>query len=190
MLSAFALALFALAGSAAGHAVVTAPSPRTSGTAQAAACGAAVTKKLNSDKYGPIEVAYVAKDANWTEACDLFFCRAYFLSDNTARVQSYTPGQSVAFHVDIAAHHTGYANVSVVDLVAKKTIGSPLFYWPVYANSSLGPSEWPKNESDFNVVIPTDLGTKCSTAGACAIQWYWHATENNQTYESCVDFTA
>lgn len=65
--------------------------------------------------------------------------------------------------------------------------------WPVYANDSLGPSAWPKNESehcldtmidyietdllaseaDFEITIP-DLGSQCSTVGACAIQWWWY----------------
>jgi hypothetical protein len=41
---------------------------------------------------------------------------------------------------------------------------------------------------DFSVTIPEGLDEKCSTGGACAIQWYWYAEKNKQTYESCVDF--
>lgn len=41
---------------------------------------------------------------------------------------------------------------------------------------------------DFTVTIPEGLESKCSVGGACAIQWYWYAEKNLQTYESCVDF--
>jgi len=41
--------------------------------------------------------------------------------------------------------------------------------------------------ADFQVQIPSDLDSKCDTAGKCAIQWWWYAF-NVQTYESCVDF--
>jgi len=40
--------------------------------------------------------------------------------------------------------------------------------------------------ADFQVQIPSDLDSKCDTAGKCAIQWWWYAF-NVQTYESCVD---
>ncbi|KAJ3512560.1 hypothetical protein NLJ89_g3449 [Agrocybe chaxingu] len=149
-------------GSTSGHAIVTTPTPRKLGPAASAACGAAVYKVLNSDKTGPFE-------------------------DNASNVKTFTPGQSIHFLVDIVAHHTGRANVSVVDLKTQKTIGTPLFNWPVYADNNLGPADWVKNETDFTVVLP-DLGTHCQQAGTCAIQWWWYATSNKQTYQSCVDF--
>jgi hypothetical protein len=89
------------------------------------------------------------------------------LEDNVDRVQTYSAGQVVNFLVDIEARHTGKAvsdlthtasrlkyliptfrqNVSVVDLTSQTVIGEPLFNWPVYTNNSLGPPDWPKNES-------------------------------------------
>lgn len=103
--------------------------------------------------------------------------------------------------------HNGPQNVSVVNLATQTPIGSPLISWPVYANDSLGPSQWPPGESqlhlltaspsrcsctlhlaDFTVTIPATNGA-CATAGACAIQWFWWAY-NGQTYESCIDFTS
>lgn len=42
-------------------------------------------------------------------------------------------------------------------------------------------------KANFDIKIPTNLGTRCDTAGKCAIQWWWYAY-NKQTYESCVDF--
>ena len=41
---------------------------------------------------------------------------------------------------------------------------------------------------DFNITIPDTLSSACDVAGKCAIQWYWWASKNKQTYESCVDF--
>ena len=41
--------------------------------------------------------------------------------------------------------------------------------------------------ADFSVTIP-DVTEQCSEAGACAIQWWWYGTKNDQTYESCIDF--
>lgn len=46
------------------------------------------------------------------------------------------------------------------------------------------------NETSFEITIPDDLGTTCSTPGACVIQHYWDSRSADQTYESCVDFTA
>jgi hypothetical protein len=88
--------------------------------------------------------------------------------------------------VDIRAPHTGIANVSVVDTASNSVIGSPLISWSVYASTATGVT---KNETDFSVTIPDDLGNKCATAGDCVLQWYWYAQSIDQTYESCIDFT-
>ncbi|RDB22383.1 hypothetical protein Hypma_010480 [Hypsizygus marmoreus] len=179
------LALFAILAS--GHGIVTTPTPRAIGDAALAACGAAAHKVLKSDKYGPIENAAAKVDSGYNAtACHLFFCRGLQYEDNKSNTRVYKTGTVVPFHVDIEAHHTGYANVSVVNLATQRPIGT-LFLWPVYTNNSLGPADWPKNETDFEVTIP-NLGTQCTKAGACAIQWWWYAY-NGQTYESCVDFT-
>lgn len=45
-----------------------------------------------------------------------------------------------------------------------------------------------KDETDFDVTIPSDLGGKCTQAGECVIQMYWDARSIDQTYESCIDF--
>ncbi|KAF8990314.1 hypothetical protein BDQ17DRAFT_1470738 [Cyathus striatus] len=183
------------------HGVVTTPTPRALGSAALAACGTGVYNTLKSDLYGPIENSAKKEDSGYNaNACHLFFCRGYQarplsgkhphanrFSDNTKNVKTYPASTSVHFLVDIEAHHTGTANVSVVNLATQTLIDKPLFYWPVYSNDSLGPADWVKNETDFSVTIP-DLGTQCKTAGSCAIQWWWYAF-NGQTYESCVDFT-
>ncbi|KAL1679323.1 hypothetical protein EV122DRAFT_277341 [Schizophyllum commune] len=170
------------------HGVVTSPAPRTTGAASVAACGSAVVKKLGSDKYGPIQDAQDKADSDYDEAaCSIYFCRGYKYEDNTDKVQTYSVGDVVAFKVDMEAHHTGIANVSVVDNASQSTIGEPLKNWPVYADDTLGPADWPPDETNFSVTIP-DVTEHCSEAGACAIQWWWYGTKNDQTYESCIDF--
>ncbi|KAH7100467.1 hypothetical protein BKA62DRAFT_771492 [Auriculariales sp. MPI-PUGE-AT-0066] len=183
------LALAALVVSVAAHARVTSPSPRAPGTTASSACGAAVYKVLNDDLTAPIQNAVAKIDSSYNATtCPLFKCRGLSYADNKSLVQAYTVGQVVNFKVTIVAHHTGYANVSVIDL-ATNTALARLYTWSVYADSTIPPSAWPADEKDFNVTIPA-LSGKCATAGACAIQWFWYATENSQTYESCVDFTS
>jgi hypothetical protein len=41
---------------------------------------------------------------------------------------------------------------------------------------------------NFNVTIPESAASVCTEGGKCAIQWFWYAINNQQTYESCVDF--
>ncbi|KAF9458100.1 hypothetical protein BDZ94DRAFT_1174362 [Collybia nuda] len=171
-----------------GHGIITTPVPRAIGAANLAACGTGVYNTLKSDKAGPIENAAAKVDSGYNPAaCHLFFCRGLQYEDNKSNTRVYKPGTVVPFHVDIIAHHTGYAVRLPVDLTAQRPIGKPLFNWPVYTNNSLGPPDWPKNETDFEVTIP-DLGSQCTKGGACAIQWWWYAY-NGQTYESCIDFT-
>ncbi|KDR72409.1 hypothetical protein GALMADRAFT_213393 [Galerina marginata CBS 339.88] len=186
---AFAAALLQ-AGGALGHGRVTSPTPRAYGNAALAACGNAVLTTLKSDLTGPIENSVKKIDSAYNAtACHLYFCKGAQWEDNTSNTRVYKPGSSVEFLFDLVAHHTGTANVSIVDVTTQKTIGSPVFYWPVYANDSLGPPDWPANQTDFKITIPTTLGSQCTTKGKCAIQFWWWAYSNGQTYENCVDFT-
>ncbi|KAF8154912.1 hypothetical protein B0H34DRAFT_676606 [Crassisporium funariophilum] len=170
-----------------GHGLVTTPIPRSFGQAALAACGSGAFKSLTSDLTGPIENAAKAADSGFNAAaCNLFFCRGAQFADNTDKVNVFQTGQKVPFLVNIKVRHTGVANVSVVDLNTQTPIGQPLFNWPVYTDTSIAAANAPKNETDFSVTIP-DLGTRCQTAGSCAIQWWWFAS-NGQSYESCVDF--
>ncbi|PAV18340.1 chitin binding protein [Pyrrhoderma noxium] len=156
-----------------GHGVVTTPTPRSYGDVAKSGCGTAVYNVLTSDLTGPIEnaVAKINDDYDASE-CELYFCRATRIEDNKGNIRTYTAGEVVNFKINLVAHHTGYANVSIVDLTTQKPIGDPIFNWPVYANQSLGPADWPKNETDFDVTIP-DLGGRCTEIGLCAIQWWW-----------------
>ncbi|KAL2208628.1 hypothetical protein CC79DRAFT_1381754 [Sarocladium strictum] len=165
-----------------GHAVVTSPTPRGSGDTQVATCGAAVTKKLLSDKAGPLENSLAVADSDYD--CNLFLCRGYQFEDNANSVLALSEGDVVDFQVDIiAGHRPGYANVSVVDTTKNEVIGEPLKTWPVWLTGAPG-----GDEADFTVTIPEDLPGDCATPGNCVMQWFWYATGNKQTYISCVDF--
>ncbi|KAJ5574834.1 hypothetical protein VI817_005406 [Penicillium citrinum] len=172
-----------------GHGFVTKPQPRMPGDAMSAACGKQVQINQQSDNYGNIQgelqVASGQQDYSASN-CDIWLCKGYKFADNKDNVQSYKAGQTVPFTVDIRAPHTGVANVSVVETSSNSVIGRPLISWDVYASTATGVT---KNETDFSVTIPEDLGDKCATAGDCVLQWYWYAQSIDQTYESCVDFT-
>ncbi|CAA7263825.1 unnamed protein product [Cyclocybe aegerita] len=139
------------------------------------------------DNTAPIEYATPRIDLGYNAtACPISFCRGLNFEDNRNNVQTFTAGQTIPFQVSIRVRHNGFANVSVVDTQTRTTIGAPLFTWPLYTDTTLQPSQYPKNETDFSVTLP-DLGTRCTATGACAIQWWWIGS-NQQTYMSCVDF--
>ncbi|KAL2835438.1 hypothetical protein BJY01DRAFT_238855 [Aspergillus pseudoustus] len=177
--------LLALISGVRGHAVVAEPPPRKTGPSHEAACGAAVVDVLESDIAGPIENAMAKADADYE--CNAFLCRGYQYEDNTDNVLEVAVGEVLYFHVNlIAGHHPGYANVSIVDASTNTVLGEPLRSWDDWPNHLSGP---PRDDIDYNVTIPDSLGSKCSVAGECVIQWYWYASGNKQTYESCHDFT-
>lgn len=120
--------------------------------------------------------------------CNLWLCRGLQLEDAAkAGIEVFTPGQKVDISVNIRIKHHGTANVSIVSTKTNKVIGDELLYWDKYADERL-PS-LPPNNTAFEVVIPTTLGTQCANAGDCVLQWWWYGTAAKQTYESCVDFT-
>lgn len=118
--------------------------------------------------------------------CNLWLCKAYMFADNTGNVQKYTPGQIVPVSFKVGAPHTGKANMSIVDTASNTMIGNPLIMYSNFASTATGVTA---NQTSFSITIPTDLGSKCSIAGACVLQHYWDSREAKQTYESCLDFT-
>lgn len=86
----------------------------------------------------------------------------------------------------IVAPHTGYANVSIVKTSTNTILSKNLKQWDVYASNSVPTVA---SQESFSVTMPTNLGTKCATAGDCVIQMHWNAPDINQTYQSCIDFT-
>ncbi|OOF89991.1 hypothetical protein ASPCADRAFT_179954 [Aspergillus carbonarius ITEM 5010] len=183
------LALAGLISLAQGHGFVTSPQARMPGSAMEAACGTQVYNNQEADNYGNVqgELQIASGQSDYdASACDIWLCKGYKYADNKDNVYSYTAGETVDFVVDIRAPHTGTANVSVVETSTNTVIGSPLIYWSVYASTATGVT---KNETNFSVTIPEDLGDKCTEGGACVLQWWWNAASIDQTYESCIDFT-
>ncbi|OHE96276.1 hypothetical protein CORC01_08494 [Colletotrichum orchidophilum] len=170
------------------HGKVTSPTPRSAGDAFKAACGDTMWNTEQADPYGNIQgLANQAGSSLDPTKCELYQCKGYKFADNTANVQSYTPGQTVDFKVEIRAPHTGVANVSVVDTTANSIIGSPLISFTNYASTKTGVAA---NNTAFSVTLPNSLPATCGTAGNCVLQWWWDSAEAGQTYMSCVDFTS
>lgn len=171
----------------AAHGYITSPTARQPGTAYEAACGQQPYYQQTSDINGNVQgILQVVGDDFDASACNLWLCKGFLLADSDdSDVQSYTAGESVDFKINIAAPHTGYANVSVVKTSSNSIIGEPLIEFDSYA-SNAGVAA---NNTAFSVTIPDDLGSECSTAGDCVLQWFWNAPDIDQTYEGCVDFT-
>ncbi|KAI9648055.1 hypothetical protein NHQ30_002683 [Ciborinia camelliae] len=186
--SAILLTAIGLISSVSAHGRILTPTPRSPGAAMASACGQQVEVNQASDPNGNIQgmlqVAASQSDYN-AAACNIWQCKGYKYADNTAKVQSWTAGQVIPFTFDVAAPHTGTANVSIVE-TATNTVIKQLAYWSVFASVATGVTA---NETSFSITIPEDIGSQCSTAGACVIQHWWNAASIDQTYESCVDFT-
>lgn len=110
---------------------------------------------------GILQVAATQKDYKPT-TCNVWLCKGYQFADNSANIQTFTPGQVIDMAIRIGAPHTGTANVSVVDTKANAVIGSELIYFADYASVS---HTIPANNTAFQITMPTTLGSKCATAG-------------------------
>ncbi|RTE78704.1 hypothetical protein BHE90_006785 [Fusarium euwallaceae] len=169
----------------AAHGFVRSPPPRKPGDAYKAACGDQPFYQQSSDINGNVQGIFqvVGTGADATK-CNLWLCKGFQQEDNADNVQTYSLGQEIDFDVNIAAPHTGYANVSVVKTSSNTVIGEPLIEFSNYAsNAGLD-----ANNTAFSVTLPDTLGGECTTAGDCVLQWFWDAPDIDQTYESCVDF--
>ncbi|KAL2151764.1 hypothetical protein VTH82DRAFT_6862 [Thermothelomyces myriococcoides] len=169
----------------AAHGFVTSPPARRPGSAYRATCGEQPFYQQSSDINGNVQGVQQVVGQDTTDACNLWLCKGFVLEDNEDRVQSFSFGQTIDFQVNIAAPHTGYANVSVVKTSTNTIIGEPLIEFENYASNN-GVAA---NNTAFSVTLPSDLGGSCTTAGDCVLQWFWDAPDIDQTYESCVDFT-
>lgn len=178
-------ALAALLPLVAAHGFVNSPAPREPGDAYKAACGDQPYYQQSSDINGNVQGIYQVVGDNFDSAnCNLWLCKGFLLEDNPDNLQTYSLGETIEFDVNIAAPHTGYANVSVVKTSSNTIIGEPLIEFSNYAaNAGVA-----ANNSAFSVTLPETLGGDCTTAGDCVLQWFWDAPDIDQTYESCVDF--
>ena len=150
------------------HGVILSPPVRADGPAMVAACGASVTALVTQDPTSHVEdmpeAAALEKNFN-PAACNLFLCRGTQFADNTANVQTYQPGQVVNFQASLPIPHKGPMNVSVIDTKTNTAIGAPLISFTSYADESL--PKLPANNTDFDVTIPSTLGSACTVAGDC-----------------------
>jgi hypothetical protein len=167
----------------AAHGFINDPPARQPGDAYSSICGQQAFSQQSSDINGNVQGIMQVLGTDTTDDCKLWLCKGFQFEDNQDNVQTFSAGQTIAFDVEIAAPHTGYANVSVVDTATDTIIGSPLIEWDDYASNA----GFPENNTAFSVTLPDDLSA-CTEAGACVIQWFWDAPDINQTYESCVDF--
>jgi hypothetical protein len=169
----------------AAHGFLSSPEPRRPGDAYRAACGDQPFYQQSSDINGNVQGIQQVAGSDTTADCNLWLCKGFLFEDNTDKVQSYSLGQTIDIVANIAAPHTGYANVSVVKTSTNTMIGTPLIEFSNYA-SNAGVDA---NNTRFSVTLPQTLGTDCTTAGDCVLQWFWDAPDIDQTYASCVDFT-
>lgn len=170
---------------AAAHGFIESPSPRRPGDAYKAACGEQPYNQQSADINGNVQGIFQVVGDAASDDCKLWLCKGFLLEDNPDLVQSYSLGETIDFEINIAAPHTGYANVSVVKTSTDTIIGSPLVEFQNYA-SNAGVDA---NNTAFSVTLPDNLNGDCTTAGDCVLQWFWDAPDIDQTYESCVDFT-
>lgn len=172
------------------HGYFTSPKARQPGPAFEAACGQQAYDNMAADINGNIQgleqITANQPDYN-AKTCHLWKCKGMKYADNTANVQQYTAGQTVPLNFQIVAPHSGYANVSIIDLTGDGgKVLAQLKSWKQYALTSIPIKEsWEK----FSVKMPSSLESQCAKPGQCAIQMYWNAPSIDQTYESCIDFT-
>ncbi|RBR26299.1 uncharacterized protein FIESC28_00944 [Fusarium coffeatum] len=170
----------------AAHGFIKSPTPRMPGDAYKAACGDQPFNQQSSDINGNVQgIKQVVGEDLDAANCNLWLCKGFQFDDNKDNVQSFKLGEKIPFEINIAAPHTGYANVSVVKTSTDTMIGTPLIEFENYA-SNAGTD---KNNTAFSVTLPESLGGDCTKAGDCVLQWFWDAPDIDQTYESCVDFT-
>jgi len=172
------------------HGILTKPYPRAIGPASLAACGPTIQAIIKSDNTSHVEglPEAGATDSAYNAAkCDLWLCKGLQFEDNVANVVDFKPGEVVNLLVYLRVLHDGYANVSIVDTTKNEVIGEPLITFSDYANENL--KTLPANNTNMDVTIPRNLGSRCAAAGSCVLQWFWYGTGAKQTYESCIDFT-
>jgi hypothetical protein len=182
-----AFGIAALASTVAGHGYIVSPKPRMPGNAMKAACGQGVFNMFNSDINGNPQGALQNPGSDYNAAeCGIWHCKGMQFDDNKANIQALTAGQKLKMEVNIAAPHTGVANVSIVENTSGSIIGEPLITFKDYASTATGIKD---DQENFEVTIPSDIGSKCAEEGACVLKWWWDARSVDQTYMACIDIT-
>ncbi|KAH6842613.1 hypothetical protein B0I37DRAFT_382381 [Chaetomium sp. MPI-CAGE-AT-0009] len=168
----------------AAHGFLSSPPARRPGPAYRATCGDQPFYQQSSDINGNVQGIQQVVGNGASEDCNLWLCKGFLLEDNPDQVQTYSLGQTIDIAVNIAAPHTGYANVSVVKTSTNTMIGNPLIEFQNYASNA----GMAANNTAFSVTLPETLGGDCTTPGDCVLQWFWDAPDIDQTYEACADF--
>jgi hypothetical protein len=159
---------FIFASVVVGHGIIASPPVRTVGPAMISTCGSSVTALVTADNTSHVEgmpeAAASILNFNST-ACNLFMCKGLQFADNVADVQTFQPGQIVNMLASIPIPHEGPMNVSIINTKTNTAIRGPLISFVTYADESL--PALPANNTNFNITIPTTLGSACSVAGTC-----------------------
>ncbi len=165
--------LFFFAASVLGHGIIISPPARAVGPAMISACGASVAALVTADNTSHVEgmpeAALKEKSFNPT-VCNVFLCKGLQFQDNRDNVQTFRPGQVVNMRANIPIPHVGPMNVSIVNTKMNMQVGEPLITFTSYADESL--PVLPLNNTNFDVTIPTNLGSACSIAGVCVSHRY------------------
>ncbi|KAF2645192.1 hypothetical protein P280DRAFT_115023 [Massarina eburnea CBS 473.64] len=176
----FASTLFA--ATALAHGNITSPPARQPGPVMQQVCGAAAVSAILADGTGPLENI----PSNGAADCNIGLCKGAQFEDNQNNVQTFAPGQKVAFKAQLPIPHEGPCNVSIINTATNTQVGRSLLVFDSYADENL--AQLPPNNTAFSVTMPQNLGTSCQVPGECTMQWFWFGTSAQQTYENCVDF--
>jgi len=157
------------------HGYLLHPPSRAAGPATLSACGKPITDAILRDNTSHIEglpeLSLQSNSGFDPALCNLWLCRGLQFGDNRAagQVQAWRPGQVVGVKVKITIPHDGSANVSVVDARENRVVGEMLRYWGQgYANErEFFEGSAARNQTEFNVTVPEDLGGRCARAGDC-----------------------
>jgi len=103
------------------------------------------------------------------DSCNFSLCNGIPFKDNAHQVKKFRPDSQLSFQYSITTPQSGYANLSVVDTKTNKPIGVPLKTFDKFGETTNNPDElnW-----SFKM---SDTGKKCSTAGNCVLQFWWHS---------------
>ena len=164
------------------HGNITSPPARQPGPAMQKICGNAAVAAILADGTAPLEDI----PSNGSPKCNIGLCKGAQFADNQKNVQTFAPGQKVAFNAQLPIPHEGPCNVSIINTATNKAIGQPLLVFDSYADEKL--AQLPPNNTAFSVTMPQNLGAACQKPGECTMQWFWFGTSAQQTYENCVDF--
>ncbi|GAB9474426.1 Chitin-binding protein [Globisporangium polare] len=181
-----ALLAAVLAASVNAHGQMTSPTPRPVTDKFRADSG---TLKYAGDQelqYAPVENLSERKQADQPAAATFDImngCRG-MVYEAGGPVTNVAPGATIPVKWTIQAPHPGYAEFSIVK--ATTGAGGKTMYEKMTSLKRIEDFAKTGGDGETTVTIPASV-TGCGTAGACALQMYWHSDIANQTYPTCAD---